>query len=160
MGHTNMRSKGFTLVEVMTVVAVIAILAALAGPSFAQLIAKQRGKAVASELFTALYKTRSEAITRNAAVTIMAKPGGWQNGWEIHDPVVVATVIEDRGVATATAIAGPSSPASVTFQASGRLNPGDTPVFLVTNTVNATSFYQCISLALSGRPYMKAAQTC
>lgn len=160
MSRTNMRSKGFTLVEVMTVVAVIAILAALAGPSFAQLIAKQRGKAIASELFTALYKTRSEAITRNAAVTIMAKPGGWQNGWEIHDPVVVATVIEDRGPATATAIAGPSSPASVTFQASGRLNPGDTPVFLVTNTVNAASFYQCISLALSGRPYVKAAQTC
>lgn len=156
----NALNAGFTFIELMTVISVIGILLAISAPSFGQLLARQRVKTVASELITTLHKARNEAITRNTTVTLAAKTGGWQTGWEIRDPVTTTIVIEDRGPELASTISGPSSPSSVTFQPSGRSTPGSSPIFLVTNTSASSSFYKCISLQLSGRPYMKEAQTC
>jgi type IV fimbrial biogenesis protein FimT len=59
------RQGGFTAIELMVTVAVVAILAALAAPSFQQLIATQRIKSVASALTESLWVARSEALKRN-----------------------------------------------------------------------------------------------
>ena len=53
---------GFTMIELMTVVAIMAILLALAGPSFTPLIERWRVRDSAETLTSTLYYARSEAI--------------------------------------------------------------------------------------------------
>jgi type IV fimbrial biogenesis protein FimT len=65
------RSGGFTMIELMIVVALIAIVLALAAPSFTNTLAKNRAQGVASELGTDLQYARSEAVQRNAPVRII-----------------------------------------------------------------------------------------
>lgn len=65
---TYTRSAGFTLIELMVVVALVAIVITLAVPSFREIIARNRLEGVAGEFFTDLQYTRSEAVARNANV--------------------------------------------------------------------------------------------
>ncbi len=58
------------MIELMVTVAVLAIIAAIAVPAMQGLIAANRLSAASTELVTALQLARSEAIRRNAAVTV------------------------------------------------------------------------------------------
>ena len=156
-GMQSRSSSGFTMIEVLVALAIAGILAALAAPAFSDLIASQRAKAVASELYVTLLKARSEAVTRNANVTLSPKTGGWQGGWQILDPANASRVLDDRGAASGATISGP---AGVTYQGSGRVQGNSAPSFLITTTSGSTAKYQCVSVELSGRPYMKAGSTC
>ena len=64
----RLRQAGFTLVELMIVVALVAILLSLAAPSFRETIARNRLEGVAAELSTDFQYARSEAVARNAQV--------------------------------------------------------------------------------------------
>ncbi len=55
-------SEGFTLIELMVVVALLAILGTLVGPSFQDMILKQRLRGVNAQLVTDLQFARAEAI--------------------------------------------------------------------------------------------------
>lgn len=146
------RSSGFTVTELVVTMALAGILATVAVPSFSGLVANQRAKTYASELFTILVRTRSEAIERNANVTLSPKAGAWANGWQIYDPA--GNLLEDRGTAAGVTIAGP---ASVSYRPSGRLQAGEAPTFLITTTSGSSTNYQCVSVDLTGRPYMQPA---
>ena len=82
------RSGGFSLLELMITVAVAAILMALAVPSFTSLINNNRLTSGSNALVTAMHHARSEAVRRNARVTLCASAdgatcagtGNWQ-GW-------------------------------------------------------------------------------
>lgn len=88
-----MASRGFTLVELLVVLAVGAILLVIAIPSYAFLVNSSRLAAATNDLVTALHLARSEAIKRNMRVTVcktsnaMAMPpvcdttASWQQGW-------------------------------------------------------------------------------
>lgn len=145
------RIAGFTLPELMVVVAIVGILAAIAAPSFSSLIANQRNKAAATDLYIALSKARSEAIKRNTNVTLSPKTGGWQAGWEILDPSDASKKIEDHAAITGGTITGP---ASVTYRSSGRVQGSATPAFDI--TVSGTSNHVCVTVNLSGLPSQKS----
>ena len=70
MRFRNRPQSGFTLLELIVVVAVAAVLVSLAAPSFREFFAKRRVEGVASELNTDLQYARSEAVARNAVVRI------------------------------------------------------------------------------------------
>ena len=90
--------KGFTLVELMVVVAIMAILLALAAPSFTPLIERWRVRDAAETLTSSLYFARSEAIKRGGQIAIHKLPNNtngctsatgnrdWDCGWIVcHD---------------------------------------------------------------------------
>jgi len=65
-----LKSRGFTLIELMTVIVIAAILMAIAAPSFKDFLAKKRVEGVLTELATDLQFARSEAVQRNANVRV------------------------------------------------------------------------------------------
>lgn len=151
----RVRGGGFTMTELMVTVAIASTLLAMAVPSFTAITARNRVKALGSEMQVSLSRARSEAIARNASVNLAPKAGSWQNGWQILDPVT-GSAIDDRNAAAGVTISGPST---VTYNASGRLQAGTAPMFVFTaNSTSGTS--ACVSVDLGGRPYMTAASTC
>lgn len=82
------RQKGFTLTELLTATAVMAITASVAIPSFNATMNNNRRATAVNELFNTMQSARSEAITRNAQVTVCPSSNGlnceavgWENGW-------------------------------------------------------------------------------
>jgi type IV fimbrial biogenesis protein FimT len=88
-----MGSRGFTLVELLVVLAMGAILLAIAIPGYAFLANTNRLAAVTNDLVSAIQLARSEAVKRGMRVTV-CKTGnamapapacdtvvGWQQGW-------------------------------------------------------------------------------
>lgn len=68
---TRRQNAGFTLIELMVVVALAAIILSLAAPSFTSTLARKRLEGVASELATDIQYARSEAARRNARVRVI-----------------------------------------------------------------------------------------
>lgn len=156
--HRHLAVVGFTTVELMIVVAIMGLLTAVAAPSFAGLFASQKAKSVGSELFFSLLRTRSEAISRNANVTLAPTVGGnWQQGWQILNPASATTILDSHGNSNGTTIAGPIS---VVYDGAGRVRSGTSPIFVISAIVGTSKSYQCVSVDLGGRPYQKKASTC
>jgi type IV fimbrial biogenesis protein FimT len=154
------RSAGFTMVELLVTIAVATILTTVAVPSFSGLIASQRAKTAASELFASFLMARSNAIKLNANVTVSPLAGGWNlGGWQILDPA--NNVLDSHGaVAGVTITPLPTAGSIVTYRSSGRVLAGSATSFLVTTKSGSTTNYQCISLTLSGRPSQQAVNAC
>lgn len=74
------RLSGFTLIEVLVVIALLGIVTALAAPGFVNLVQSNRVQAAAGELQRALYYARSEAMSRGVNVVITTEPED-TNGW-------------------------------------------------------------------------------
>jgi type IV fimbrial biogenesis protein FimT len=66
-------SQGFTLIEMMVVVALAGVLLALAVPSFISTLARKKLEGAASELTTDIQYARSEAVQRNAPVGVVVQ---------------------------------------------------------------------------------------
>lgn len=73
------RSRGFTLIELMVVVAVIAVMLTLAAPSFADFFERYRLRGAADEVVTLLASARAESVMRNrdVAVSFGGSAGSW-----------------------------------------------------------------------------------
>jgi type IV fimbrial biogenesis protein FimT len=144
-------ARGFTLPELMAVVTIIALMSAMAAPSFSALVASQRAKGVASDLFTALTRTRSEAIKRNTEVTLKpATAGRWQDGWTIPNPADSGNIIDSHGPVPTITVIGP---ANVVYLANGRLKNAAAPSFQI--SAAEAPQVRCIGVDLSGRPFQK-----
>jgi type IV fimbrial biogenesis protein FimT len=143
----------------MVVVSIVAVLMAIAGPSFADLIASQRAGAVASDLDAALSLTRGEATKRNANMWLCpttASATGWKDGWRIQGVAcgTVGTTSEAHGAITGTTINGPTS---VVFQSSGRVQGATAPAFTITTVGLLASVTKYVCVDLSGRPRVSTA---
>lgn len=68
---TMKRNAGFTLVELLIVVAVIAAILVLAAPAFKDMILMQRLRGISSELVTDLQFARAEAVARREFVRVV-----------------------------------------------------------------------------------------
>lgn len=149
---TAQRARGFTLPELLTGVAIIAILAGVAAPSMSELLASQRVKGASTDVFTALLRTRSEAIKRNRPVTLAPKTAdSWADGWTVAHPTADRMLLDHGAVAGGT-IAGPGS---VVYLPNGRISGATKPSFDV--QVSGSAQRRCITVDLSGRPFQQPA---
>lgn len=148
------RNLGFTLIEMMVVLGIVAILAAIAAPNMGAMIKRQRIKTAAFDMFASLNYARSEAIKRNATVTLTPVLSDWAKGWQITDSN--ANVLRDQKGWDNLTVTGPTT---VAFAGSGRLSAGSgTPFALTGGSYGdsvATSDYRCVMLDLSGRAVSK-----
>lgn len=79
------RDRGFSLIELMTVVTVASIVLALGVPGLGALVRTQRLNSAAAGLHAALMLARSEAIRRGARVEVAPADGKrWENGWIVY----------------------------------------------------------------------------
>lgn len=91
--------RGFTLVELMIVLAVAAVLLAIAVPSMSQFTLSGKLRGYSNEIVASVVLARSEAIKRNQAVRLCVAntagddcaSGGWEGGWIVitSDDVVL-----------------------------------------------------------------------
>lgn len=167
-------SRGFSLVEVMVVVAIVAILASVAIPSFSVMMQKNRLSSAASALQVSLGLARSEAIKRgvDSVVTVAANTtaGTWANGWTVFVDKTgtanngVAPTADTTGATAVTRIeivAAPTAPVSVSqtgtlnyfsFNGQGRVvtvagGPGNRSFWFF----DGTSEKYCLVIDTSGR---------
>lgn len=125
-----LHGNGFSLIELMVVVAMVAILAELAGPSFTQFLRNNRLAAASAALQVSLSLARSEAVKRgsDARVTVAANitAGSWTNGWTVFvDQTTTANLglaptVDSASVARLEVVGAPSGP--ISFSQTGALN--------------------------------------
>ena len=143
-GRIN-RSTGFTLIELMITVTIVGLLATLAVPAMQKMILAQSVRSSTSDLQTALYFTRSEAIKRAANVAITPVSADWKNGWTV---TVGATVLRKHDALSSQLSS--MSGSAITYRSDGRVT--STPSTLVVTTANTAVEARCIKIDLSGRP--------
>ena len=68
--------SGFTLVELMVVVAIVAIMAMIATPSWRSLQARNAIRAVVNDYTLSVYFAKAEAVRQNAPVTVCPSSNG------------------------------------------------------------------------------------
>lgn len=168
------RATGFTLVELLVVIAVVSVLAAIAVPSFSQMLANSRVRGATNGLQVALLKARSEALKRNCRVTVTRKSGDWKNGWTVVaaeddcDPANELPPDDDSDIALLdetppsqlTITTTPSSLSTLAYLSSGRLQGVATlPVFHISDSRGAGQ-RRCVSVDLSGMALTAAGDDC
>lgn len=142
--------SGFTLPELMIVLAVAGVLAALAVPSFQSLTQSQQIKNASFELFSSLSLARSEAIKRNANVTVApVVAGDWGQGWTITSATGAAGDIKSQSALKGVVIT-PGGAGGVVYARTGRASPAAT--FQIDVSPVDAGLRRCIYIGLTGMP--------
>ena len=148
-------SSGFTLTELLIVVAIAGILAAIAIPGFQSLTQSQQVKNAGFELFSSLSLARSEAIKHNNNVTVTpADTADWGRGWTITKvlPDGTTNTVKSQGALKGVSITATDTPASVVYARTGRTTAATAPSFQIDVSPVNTNVRRCIKIELSGMP--------
>ena len=139
-------ARGFTLVELMTVVSILAVMLGIIAPSFGPILAAQQAKALTYDLTGDLMLARNEALKRNVTVAVTRGGAGWEQGWSVAILATNEPLSRRNGVSQSVAMTG--APASIRFDPNGRVS---LPLGNVRITISGGDNYRCVELDPSGR---------
>ena len=132
------RNTGFTLIEVMVVVAIVGIISMVATPNFVKFIKQDRIVSTANELMSTFKMARREAVKREQIVTLTAANNKW-----------AASINNETFVVFANNKAGVSVNGMNTQTITAL---GETPVTAITITDNdGETTDRCFRVYLSGQ---------
>ncbi|HKD19361.1 MAG TPA: GspH/FimT family pseudopilin [Thermoanaerobaculia bacterium] len=128
------KDRGFSLVEVMVVLAIMAVLALIAVPWFYKIAQRQQLKSAAFEIQTTLLAARMKAVKLNQPVTVAinstANPVQLQT-FEPPPPAPTPTKVPALMTLPANAATLATTPqvagGGITFSGDGRINMAPTP---------------------------------
>jgi type IV fimbrial biogenesis protein FimT len=138
--------RGFTLVELMTVVSILAVMLGILAPSFSDILASQQAKGMTYDLTSDLMLARNEALKRNVSISITPSGGSWAQGWTVAT-VATAEQLSQHNPGTLTVTVN-NAPAAIRFDPNGRVS---SPLGSVRITIGGGSNYRCVELDPSGR---------
>jgi type IV fimbrial biogenesis protein FimT len=118
----NMRgARGFTLIELVTTIAIVAILMVLAVPSFTTYQRNSELTAHANSLLAAINAARTEAMKRGRNAMVVPTDGAnWTSGWVVF---VDLDRSQDYAAASdATVLVAPPPPSYLTITGRGTTN--------------------------------------
>jgi type IV fimbrial biogenesis protein FimT len=151
--------RGFTLVELMVTVAVLIILITAGVPSFTDLVQNQRVKTAVSDLHSTLVFARSEAIKRNAEVTVNRNGASWSGGWNVQTTDAVPATLKTQAALDNISLNASSSESVIRYRRDGRLNTTlpnmPSPNIVVSLVDNGNVIARCVAVDPSGRANVK-----
>jgi type IV fimbrial biogenesis protein FimT len=165
----NFKDKGFSLIELMVVVAIFAILISVAVPSMVQMVMSNRVQAAATEFQTAVSIARAESIKRggDTRVTVVAntKVSGtpdWRSGVTVFfdinadangdAPSTDNTKLIMRTSALATGMQAVTNFNSIGFNGLGRSVNSTGGAFAGTAAFGSENAdWRCVIISMTGR---------
>ena len=114
MKITMKKINGFTLIEMMVVIALLGILISVAIPSFQEMIKNNRSTSLINTMQGSLMYAKGEAITIGQSVSLCKRDGtnggvvcdnsqNWEDGWIVFRDVNANGVIDAEDCTTTTA---------------------------------------------------------
>lgn len=131
-------NRGFTLFEIMVVLAIVGIVMAAGLPGLQELLRKSRMNAMGNDIETSLAAARALAVTQRRQVfliagnpSLAAAPTGTINGWKIVADNSAGVVIEDHQVTAPVTVqliadVGTNPPSKILFTSTGQVKRNDT----------------------------------
>ncbi|MFN3887704.1 MAG: GspH/FimT family pseudopilin [Aquabacterium sp.] len=162
------RSGGFTVIELMVVLAVTVILMAVAAPAFQPIVQQNRTLTEMNALTASMRVARAEAMRQGLPVTVCASSNGtscsgraaWESGWiafvdrDANQAVdtVDQVVRVQSGFTGGDTIAASSSVAAVTFSRDGfAFNLGTAVTWTIRTSPVSQNATRCLVLSRVGR---------
>ena len=150
------KQAGFTIIELMTVLAVIGIVTTIGMPSMRDIMQNQQVRTAASDAHVSLLMTRSEAIKRNSNVDMAS--ADWDDSWTVQvpgsPPTILRSIDPDANLTVECNTDGDDAseacPSEITFNRTGRPSSLMELRFFVAG--NPRVMMRCVMISLSGVP--------
>ena len=146
LSRPRANARGFTMVELLTVMSILVIILGIAAPSMSEFLAAQQAKGLSYDLTGDLMLARNEALKRNASVAVSRGGAGWAQGWSVVSVSDGESLSTRNPAAQSVTVTG--APATITFDFNGRVS---SPTATVRITISSHSSSRCVQLDPSGR---------